>query len=64
MEFIVDDMTCGGCVASLTRAVRRVDPGATVEADLATRRLTVGTERPLAEIAEAIGKAGFESRAA
>ena len=39
----VPDMSCGGCAATITKAVKDVDPAATVEADLATKRVAIET---------------------
>ena len=33
-SFRVDDMTCGRCASTITKAVRSVDSGAQVEVDL------------------------------
>ncbi len=45
MKFNVPDMTCGHCVATITRAVKAVDPAAAVKADLAGKTVTVGDVR-------------------
>ena len=34
LQFDVPDMDCDACVASITKAVQRVDPKASVSADL------------------------------
>ena len=39
--FQVNDMSCGRCAATLTRAIAGVDPAAAVEFDLAARRVRV-----------------------
>jgi len=60
ITFQVQDMTCGHCVATLTRAVAAADPGATVTVDLATHR--VGIEPVRADepaLARAIEEAGY-----
>jgi len=60
MTFEVKDMTCGHCVSTITQAVRAVDPGATVQIDLATHRVTIDpTEADAAELSDAIQKAGY-----
>ena len=48
MKFNVPDMTCGHCVATITRAVKAVDPAAEVKADLAGKTVTVETSVPAA----------------
>jgi copper chaperone len=39
MQFEVDNMTCGHCVRTITKALQRLDPAATVSVDLATKRV-------------------------
>ena len=41
IAFQVNDMTCGHCVSTITKAVRAVDKGASVEVDLARHRVTI-----------------------
>lgn len=41
MEFTVEGMTCGHCVRAITGAVRRLDPGASVDVDLARGTVVV-----------------------
>lgn len=62
MRFHTDDMTCGGCVRAIERAVGALDPAARLEADLDARRVEVTSTRPRAEIAAAIEAAGFRLR--
>ena len=35
MKFSVEGMTCGHCVRAITRAVKALDPDATIDVDLA-----------------------------
>ena len=58
-EFDVQDMTCGGCAASVTRAVQRIDAGARVEVDLGAKKVKVESGRTLEEVRGAIADAGF-----
>jgi copper chaperone len=59
-RFKVEDMTCGGCAASITRAVQRVDPAAKVEVDLAGHMVDVQSSAADAGKIEAtIREAGF-----
>ena len=58
--FEVKDMTCGHCVSTITKAVRAVDQGATVQIDLAKHRVTIDpTEADAAELSAAIKQAGY-----
>lgn len=60
IAFQIDDMTCGHCAGTITKAVHDVDASASVEVDLASHRVTVGqTEATSLELASAITGAGF-----
>ena len=59
----VDGMTCQGCVTSVTKAIQRLAPGATVEVDLEHGRVHVSTCAQSVEIARALDAAGYEARA-
>ena len=60
LSYRVDDMSCGHCVSTITKAVRAVDAGARVQADLGRHLVQVEpTEADAAEIAEAISEAGY-----
>jgi len=59
----VDGMTCQGCVASVTKAIQRLDPGATVDVDLEHGRVHVTTRAQSVEVARALDAAGYEARA-
>ena len=41
IELSIEDMTCGGCVASITRVVKGLDAGATVDANVGTKRVRI-----------------------
>jgi copper chaperone len=62
MQFHTDDMTCGGCVRAIERAVVAVDPSARLTADVAAHRVEVVTDQPRDRIAAAIEGAGFRLR--
>ena len=58
--FQVDDMTCGHCASSISKAIRAVDVGAKVEVDLTRKCVIVEpTEASPAELREAIVEAGY-----
>ena len=59
MKFNVPDMTCGHCVATITKAVKAVDPAAEVKADLGTKTVTVESGLPAAALAKALDEAGY-----
>ncbi|MDB5798088.1 MAG: copZ [Paucimonas sp.] len=59
LTFRVNDMTCGHCVASVTNAVKAVDPAAQVDVDLAQHLVKIDTQAAAPGIAQAIRDAGF-----
>lgn len=60
IEFQVSGMSCGGCVASITRAVKSVDAGAEVNADLAGQKVSVVSGVPAEQLKLAIEEAGYD----
>ncbi len=59
VELKVMDMTCEHCVSTVTKALKAVDPVATVHVDLATKRVHVESRRSLAELTSALAQAGY-----
>jgi copper chaperone len=60
VTFEIQDMTCGHCVSSITKAVRAIDPGAQVTADLATHRVQIEPAKSdRSQLSDAIRKAGY-----
>jgi copper chaperone len=60
VTFEVQDMTCGHCVSSITNAVRAIDQGAQVSADLATHRVQIEpTKSDRSQLSDAIREAGY-----
>ena len=59
IEFTVQDMTCGHCAATITEAVKSVDPAGRCDIDVAARRVRVDSEMSAERIASAIARAGF-----
>lgn len=62
LRFDVPDMSCGGCARGVTRAVRKVDPSARVEADPPTRLVQVETSADPRALLAALAEAGFPAR--
>ncbi|HOL37187.1 MAG: heavy-metal-associated domain-containing protein [Proteobacteria bacterium] len=62
MQFHLDDMTCGGCARSVTKAIQTLDPEARIEADPPNRRVEVTTHVPREQVAAALRAAGFPPR--
>lgn len=59
LRYTIENMTCGHCVATVTKAVRGVDAHAKVRADIAGRRLEVATAAASDGISAAIAAAGY-----
>lgn len=59
IELSVKDMTCGHCAATITGAVKALDPQATCEVDLAAKRVRVETAHSAERVRAAIERAGF-----
>ena len=59
MQFHIDNMSCGGCVRSVTKAIQSVDPVAEVNADPATHKVEVVTTAPRAKLEAVLADAGF-----
>lgn len=58
-ELDVQNMSCGHCVATVTKAVQALDAGATVDIDLASKKVKVQSAAPLERIKAAIIDAGY-----
>ena len=59
IELTVNDMTCGGCVASITRVVKGLDANATVNADVASKRVKIESVINNESVIAAISDAGY-----
>lgn len=64
LQFKVTDMDCKSCVATIERAVHKIDADASVTADLATKQVIIGSDVDAYEMIAAIEKAGFKVKAA
>ena len=64
MQLLIENMTCGGCARSVTKAIELVDPQASVQADPASLRVQVQTSASEAQIVAALTDAGFPPRTA
>ena len=59
MKFHIENMTCGGCVRGVTKAIQGVDPNAEIQADPPSRKLEVNTSATQEQIEAALHDAGF-----
>ncbi len=63
IELSIEDMTCGGCVASITRVVKGLDAGATVEANVGTKHVRIDCAAGKDAVFAAIVNAGYHPEA-
>ena len=60
ITFEVNDMTCGHCVSTITKAAKAKDKAANVQVDLATRWVVIEPASASAqELHDAIAEAGY-----
>lgn len=64
IELSVKGMTCGHCVSAVTRAVKAVDPQASVQVDLEDRRVQIEGRRSADEVIQALEEAGYPAELA
>ncbi|MGK7953568.1 MAG: heavy-metal-associated domain-containing protein [Xenococcaceae cyanobacterium] len=61
IELKVPNMACGACAETITQAVLKVDPKASVKANPKTKLVTVETQANEISVKEAIAAAGYPS---
>ncbi len=61
IKYAVPDMTCGHCEATVTKAIKEVDPFASITADLETNTITVKASAEAGMISSALEQAGYPS---
>ena len=59
MQFHIENMTCGGCVRGVTKAIQSVDPVADVKADPATHTVDVTSTASREQLVAVLTDAGF-----
>lgn len=64
MRFHIENMTCGGCVRGVTKAITRLDPNARLEADTDARTVEIHTSAARERVEHALAEAGFPTAAA
>ncbi len=58
-NFHVPDMGCGGCVSTIERVVKKLDPQARITADLDAKTVAIETPVAVEALQDALKKAGF-----
>lgn len=61
-QFTIDNMTCQGCAAAVTRAISAIDKTAQVKAFPAIRRLQVETSIPSEQLLALLDDAGYTAQ--
>jgi copper chaperone len=64
IEIKVPDMTCGHCASTITRAVKELDAGATLDISLAEHLVRIDSKASSEALQRAITEAGYTPEAA
>lgn len=59
IQLTVPNMACSACGDTITKAVKAIDPAATVQADPKTKQVKIETQAIEANIKQAITDAGY-----
>jgi copper chaperone len=60
IELNIPNMACGACGETITIAVKKIDPTATVQADPKTKQVKIETQASQSAIESAITAAGYQ----
>ena len=63
IAFQVDDMTCGHCASTITKAVKELDASAKVEVSLPEHRVRVDSKASKEDLVRRIAEAGYTPEA-
>ena len=59
IEFSIPDISCGHCAGVVQKTVKAIDQAATVEVDVAAKRVKITSELDRATFANALVTAGY-----
>ena len=59
LQLTVPDMACSACSDKITKAIKAIDPAATVQADTKTKQVNIETQVAEPTIKQAITDAGY-----
>jgi copper chaperone len=59
LELKVPNMACSACANTISKAIQRIDPSASIEADPQTKLVKIETVKSETAIRNAIGSAGY-----
>jgi copper chaperone len=60
LQLKVSSIACSGCVDTITKAVKEIDPAAIVNADTETKLVNIETSKPSEAIEQAIVAVGHQ----
>lgn len=60
LQLTVPNMACSACSDTITKAIKAIDPNATVQADPKTKQVDVETQASEASVKQAIATAGYQ----
>ncbi|TWT11629.1 heavy-metal-associated domain-containing protein [Reyranella sp. CPCC 100927] len=64
LRYTVPSMSCGHCAAAIERAVKGIDPQASVSVDVRAKEVSIRSNVEPARLADAIRGAGYEPQPA
>lgn len=59
LQLMIPNMACSACSETITKAIKVIDPAATVQADSRTKQVTIETQATEKAIKQAITNAGY-----
>ena len=59
LQLTVPNMACSACSDTITKAIKAIDPAATVQADTKTKQVNIETQATETAIKQAITDAGY-----
>lgn len=59
LQLKVPNMACSACGETITKAIKKIDPAATVQADPKTKLVNIETKVSETAVTEAIKSAGY-----
>lgn len=62
MQLHIDNMTCGGCARSVTKAIQSVDANAEIVTDPPNRRVQITSSATQEQLKAALREAGYPPR--
>jgi copper chaperone len=59
LQFKIPEMSCGGCLSTISKVIKTVDANATIQGDPQTKIVLVDTKSAEPEIKAALARAGY-----